>query len=90
MNLGYRPYKDVIYRLDGYVISDLEEATYPKFGLFHKEEIIFHTLEEAERKIAELAEEKTDIVSLYERCLLVFIAIIHILNVYGLIHAMVS
>lgn len=60
MNLGYRPYKDVIYRLDGYVISDLEEATYPEFGLFHKEEIIFHTLEEAERKIAELAEEKTE------------------------------
>ena len=60
MSLGYRPYKDVIYRLDGYVISDLEEATYPEFGLFHKEEIIFHTLEEAERKIAELAEEKTE------------------------------
>ena len=60
MNLGYRPYKDVIYRLDGYVISDLEEATYPEFELFHKEEIIFHTLEEAERKIAELAEEKTE------------------------------
>ena len=50
----------MIYRLDGYVISDLEEATYPEFGLFHKEEIIFHTLEEAERKIAELAEEKTE------------------------------
>ena len=60
MNLGYRLYKDVIYRLDGYVISDLEEATYPEFGLFHKEEIIFHTLEEAERKIAELAEEKSE------------------------------
>ena len=41
MNLGYRPYKDVIYRLDGYVISDLEEATYPEFELFHKEEIIY-------------------------------------------------
>ena len=60
MNLGYRPYKDVIYRLDGYVISDLEEATYPEFELFHKEEIIFHTLEDAERKIAELTEEKTE------------------------------
>ena len=60
MNLGYRPYKDVIYRLDGYVISDLEEATYPEFELFHKEEIIFHTLEDAERKIAELVEEKTE------------------------------
>lgn len=60
MNLGYRPYKDVIYRLDGYVISDLEEATYPEFELFHKEEIIFHTLEDAERKIAELAEEKSE------------------------------
>lgn len=60
MNLGYRPYKDVIYRLDGYVISDLEEATYPEFELFHKEEIIFHTLDDAERKIAELAEEKSE------------------------------
>lgn len=56
----YVPYEDVIYRLDGYVISDLEEASYPEFDLFHKEEILFRTLEEAERKIAELAAENSE------------------------------
>ena len=51
----YIPYEDVIYRLDGYVISDLEEASYPEFDVYHQEEFLFHTLEEAEAKIAELA-----------------------------------
>ena len=32
----YIPYKDVIYRLDGYVISDLEEASYPEFDVYHQ------------------------------------------------------
>ena len=56
----YIPYEDIIFRLDGYVISDLEEASYPEFDLFHKEEILFRTLEEAERKIAELAAENSE------------------------------
>ena len=56
----YTPYTDLIYRLDGYVISDIQDATYPEFELFHKEAIIFHTLEDAEGKIAELVNEKTE------------------------------
>jgi hypothetical protein len=46
--------------LDGYVISDLEEASYPVFDVFHKEEILFRTLEEAERKVEELAKENLE------------------------------
>jgi hypothetical protein len=60
MKHSYIPYNDVIYRLDGYVISDIDEATYPEFDLFHKESIIFHTLEEAEKKIAELVNENSE------------------------------
>ena len=56
----YVPYEDVIYRLDGYVISDLEEASYPVFDVFHKEEILFRTLEETERKVEELAKENLE------------------------------
>ena len=56
----YVPYEDVIYRLDGYVISDLEEASYPEFDVYHQEEFLFHTLEEAEAKIAELAAENSE------------------------------
>ena len=56
----YIPYEDVIYRLDGYVISDLEEASYPVFDVYHQEEFLFHTLEEAEAKIAELAAENSE------------------------------
>lgn len=57
---SYTPYKDVLYRLDGYVISDVEEAAYPEFELFHKEQILFHTIGEAEAKISELVAEKSD------------------------------
>ena len=56
----YIPYEDVIYRMDGYVISDLEEASYPEFDVYHQEEFLFHTLEEAEAKIAELAAENSE------------------------------
>ena len=47
----YIPYEDVVYRLDGYVIDDIDEASYPMFEVYHQEEILFHSLEEAERKI---------------------------------------
>ena len=57
---SYIPYEDVIYRLDGYVISDLEEASYPEFDVYHQEEFLFHTLEEAEAKIAELVAENSE------------------------------
>lgn len=56
----YIPYEDVIYRLDGYVISDLEEASYPEFDVYHQEEFLFHTLEEAGAKIAELVAENSE------------------------------
>ena len=59
-NDRYIPYEDVIYRLDGYVIYDIDEASYPVFDVYHNEEIMFHTLEEAERKIEELANEKSE------------------------------
>ena len=57
---SYIPYEDVIYRLDGYVISDPEEASYPEFDVYHQEEFLFHTLEEAEAKIAELVAENSE------------------------------
>ena len=44
-----------MYLMTGYLISDLEEKRYPKFDIFINENILFHTLEEAESKIAELA-----------------------------------
>lgn len=51
----YTPYNDVIYRLRGYVIADIEEAAYPEFEISMREEIFFHTLQDAETKVAELA-----------------------------------
>ena len=51
----YQRYTDVMYLMTGYLISDLEEERYPKFDIFINENIFFHTLEEAESKIAELA-----------------------------------
>ena len=57
---SYIPYEDVIYRLDGYMISDPEEASYPEFDLYHQEEFLFHTLEEAEAKITELVAENSE------------------------------
>ena len=51
----YQRYTDVMYLMTGYLISDLEEERYPKFDIFINENILFHTLEEAESKIAELA-----------------------------------
>lgn len=88
----YIPYEDVVYRLDGYVIDDIDEASYPVFDVYHQEEILFHSLEEAEKKIEELAKEesKTDIVSLFDRCLSVFIAIIRDLSALVLILATVN
>ena len=35
MKSSYTPYTDLIYRLDGYIISDIQEATYPEFEIFH-------------------------------------------------------
>ena len=51
----FQRYTDVMYLMTGYLISDLDEERYPKFDIFINENILFHTLEEAESKIAELA-----------------------------------
>ena len=53
----YKPYTDVVYRLTGWEIADPEEATYPCFEVCIKEEILFRTLEEAELKLRELAND---------------------------------
>ena len=47
----YRPYADVMYLMTGYLISDTDEPRFPQFDIFINENILFHTLEEAERKI---------------------------------------
>ena len=54
----YQSYTDVMYLMTGYLISDTDEPRYPQFDVFINENILFHTLEEAERKIAELAQEE--------------------------------
>ena len=54
----YQPYTDVMYLMTGYLICDTDEPRYPQFDVFINENILFHSLEEAERKIAELAQEE--------------------------------
>lgn len=49
----YQPYTDVIYLMRGYLISDIYEPRFPQFDIFVNENILFKTLEEAERKIEE-------------------------------------
>lgn len=60
MIVNYIPYKDTIYRLSGYVVSDIDEASYPVFQIYLQEEIYYHTLQDAENKIAELIKEESD------------------------------
>ena len=54
----YQPYTDVMYLMTGYLVSDVDEERYPHFDIFMNENILFHTLEEAERKITELAQDE--------------------------------
>ena len=54
----YQPYTDVMYLMTGYLICDTDEPRYPQFDVFINENILFHTLEEAEKKIAELAQDE--------------------------------
>ena len=51
----YQSYKDVMYLMTGYRVSDTDEPRFPQFDIFVNENILFKTLEEAERKIEELA-----------------------------------
>ena len=60
MIVNYIPYKDTVYRLSGYVVSDIEEVSYPVFQISLQEEIYYHTLREAENKIAELSNEESN------------------------------
>ena len=54
----YQPYTDVMYLMTGYLIRDTDEPRCPQFDVFINENILFHTLEEAEKKIAELAQDE--------------------------------
>lgn len=54
----YQSYTDVMYLMTGYLISDTDEPRFPQFDVFMNENILFYTLEEAEKKIAELAQEE--------------------------------
>ena len=54
----YQPYTDVMYLMTGYLICDTDEPRYPQFDVFINENILFHTLDEAEKKIAELAQDE--------------------------------
>ena len=53
MKNEYVPYKDVVFRLRGYVVDfDIESSLRPQLAL--SEEIIFHTLDAAEAEIRNL------------------------------------
>lgn len=54
----YKSYTDVMYLMIGYLISDSDEPRYSQFDVYINENILFHTLEEAERKITELARDE--------------------------------
>lgn len=61
--LNYVRYDDVVYRLLGYLVSDIDDAQYPSFEIFLKEDILFKSLSEAEAKVHELANLDEYIVS---------------------------
>ena len=54
----FQPYTDVMYLMTGYLVSDVDEERYPQFDIFMNENILFRTIEEAERKITELAQDE--------------------------------
>lgn len=54
----YQSYTGVMYLMTGYLISDTDEPRFPQFDIFMNENILFRTLEEAERKITELAQDE--------------------------------
>lgn len=53
--VNYVRYDDVVYRLLGYLVSDIDDARYPRFDIFLNEDMLFRSLSEAEAKIRELA-----------------------------------
>ena len=54
----YLPYKDVMYLMTGYLICGTDEPRFPQFDIFINENILFDTLEEAEKKIEELSQDE--------------------------------
>ena len=54
----YKAYTDVMYLMTGYLICNSDESRYSQLDVFISENILFHTLEESEKKIAELAHEE--------------------------------
>ena len=54
----YKAYTDVMYLMTGYLICNSDESRYSQLDVFISENILFHTLEESEKKITELAHEE--------------------------------
>lgn len=54
----YVSYENVIYRLAGYGIYEHKDASYPHFKIQKTEESYYTSFEEAEKRIAELVENK--------------------------------
>jgi hypothetical protein len=54
----YVSYENVIYRLAGYEVYEYRDASYPNFKTLKTEESFYTSFEEAEKRIAELVENK--------------------------------
>ena len=54
----YKAYTDVMYLMTGYLIRNSYEHRYSQLDVFISENILFRTIDEAERKIVELAHEE--------------------------------
>ena len=60
MNHTYTPYKEVVYRLTGYMISEGRNATYPTFKIHDAETSIHASLESAQKRMHSITEQKDD------------------------------
>lgn len=56
MNQTYTPYKEVVYRLTGYMISEGRNATYPTFKIHDSETSIHASLESAQKRMNSIIE----------------------------------
>ena len=54
----YVSYENVIYRLAGYEVYEHRDASYPNFKILKTEESFYTSFEEADKRIAELVENK--------------------------------
>lgn len=53
----YEPYTDVVYRLIGYTVSNLEDKSYPRFNVHMTELSLHRTFEEAKAKMLAVIDE---------------------------------